>query len=240
MGVMPGLFIGIPSSGRTVDVRWALSLQNLGAGAPVGSFTTWQIEIGEDRAANREFLAEKAIEAGARYFFMVDDDTVCPNTTLRYLSYEIEKDPKIMVTGGIYTTKEYPPRPLVFKRLGDGSFWNWKAGDVFDCEGIATGCMMIKTEVFQHLPKPWFYEPDETPQNETRTVGDREISIVRSGGTDDLYFCKKVIDAGFRIVAHGGVLCAHIGQNGVVYSLAEDSYPFQKKEEPVLEEVAHG
>jgi hypothetical protein len=230
MAAIPGLFIGIPSSGRTVDVRWALSLQAVGSNAPVGSFTTWQIEISTDRAANREFLAEKAIEAGARYFFMIDDDTVCPNYVLRYLTYEIEKDPKIMVAGGIYCSKEHPARPLVFKRLGDGSYWNWKVGDVFDVEGIGTGAMLIKTELFQHLPKPWFFEPDEAPVNQTRKVGDREIPIVRSGGTDDLYFCQKVIDAGFRIVAHGGVLCAHIAQNGVIYTLPEDSYPFQKQE----------
>ena len=228
---IPGLFIGIPSSGRTVDVRWALSLQSLGSNAPVGSFTTWQIEIGQDRAANREFLAEKAIEAGARYLFMVDDDTVCPNFTLRYLTYEIEKDPKIMVAGGIYGTKEFPSRPLVFKRMGDGSFWNWKVGEVFDVEGIGTGAMLVKTEVFKNLPKPWFYEPDEAPQDETRRIGDKDIPVVHRGGTDDLYFCQKVIDAGFRIVAHGGVLCPHIGQNGIIHTLPEDSYPFLPKED---------
>lgn len=230
MSTIPGMFIGIPSSGRTVDIRWALSLQGLGANAPVGSFTTWQIQISTDRAANREYLAEQAIQAGSRYLFMVDDDTVVPPFTLKSLTYEIEKDPKIMVAGGIYCSKEYPARPLVFKRLGDGSFWNWKVGEVFDCQGLGTGCMLIKTEVFKNLPKPWFYEPDETPENESRQVGDTDIPVVKRGGTDDLYFCQKVIDAGYRIVAHGGVLCAHIGQNGVIYTLPEDSYPFKKEE----------
>ena len=144
------MFIGIPSSGRTVDIRWALSLQGLAGNVPVGSFVTFQIQISTDRAANREYLAEQAIAAGARYLFMVDDDTVCPNTTLKSLTYEIEKDPKIMVAGGIYGTKEHPSSPLVFKRLGDGAFWHWKHGEVFDCEGLGTGCMLIKTEVFKN------------------------------------------------------------------------------------------
>ena len=90
---LPGLFIGIPSSGRLVDVRWALTLQVVGQNAPVGSFVTWMIEIGTDRAGNRERLAQAAIDAGARYLFMMDDDTACPNFTLKYLTYEIEKDP---------------------------------------------------------------------------------------------------------------------------------------------------
>jgi len=228
--MIPGLVVGIPSSGRPVDIRWAFSLQSMGINTPVGSFTTWIIEIGPDRAGNRETLAEKALEANARYLFMVDDDTVCPNYTLRHLTYEIEKDPKIMVAGGIYCTKEAQPRPLVFKRIGDGSFWNWKVGDVFDCEGMGTGCMLLKTEVFKSLPKPWFFEPDEAPVGESVTLGNEIVPIQRRSGTDDLYFCKKVIDAGFRIVAHGGVLCAHIGQNGIVYGMPEDSYPFKKDE----------
>ena len=230
MANLPGLFIGIPSSGRTVDIRWALSLQALACNAPVGTYVTIQIQISEDRAANREYLAEQAIAAGARYLFMVDDDTVCPNTTLKYLMHEIEKDPKIMVAAGIYGTKEYPSAPLVFKHFGDGPFWHWKHGEVFDCEGIATGCMMIKTEVFKDMPKPWFFEPHLTPTEETRRVGDQDIPVVHEGGTDDLFFCRKVIDGGYRIVAHGGVLCPHIGQNGVIYTIAEDSYPFRKEE----------
>lgn len=230
MSTIPGLFIGIPSGGRMVDIRWALSLQGIAANAPVGTCVTMQIQISTDRAANREYLAEQAIAAGSRYLFMVDDDTVCPNHTLKSLIYEIEKDPKIMVAGGIYGTKEYPSVPLVFKRLGDGAFWNWKVGEVFDCEGLATGCMLIKTDVFKELPKPWFYEPHEAPEDESRRVGDTDIPVVHTGGTDDLYFCKKVIDAGYRIVAHGGVLCPHIGQNGVIYTLPEDSYPFRKEE----------
>lgn len=235
MSKLPGMFIGIPSSGRTVDIRWAFNLHTVALNAPVGSFTTMMMEIGPDRAGNREKLAESAIEAGARYLFFLDDDTVAPNFAIKYLSYEIEKHPNIMVAGGIYCTKEVPARPLVFKTFGDGAFWNWKAGEVFDCEGLGTGCMMIKTEVFKHLPKPWFFEPHETPENEFREIGGQQIPVSHSGGTEDLYFCRKVIDAGYRIVAHGGVLCAHIGQNGVIYTMPEDSYPMRN--EPVKLEV---
>lgn len=202
-------------------------------GNPVGSFTTWMVQMGPDRAGNREYLANQAIEAGARYLFMMDDDTICPNYSLRKLTYEIEQDPKIMIAAGIYCTKEPQPRPLVFKRIGDGSFWNWKIDEVFDVEGIGTGCMLIKTEVFQHLPKPWFFEPNETPEGEMRQVNEHAVPVMRRSGTDDLYFCQKVIDAGFRIIAHGGVLCAHVGQNGTVYTLPEDSFPFRKDEAKV-------
>lgn len=227
---VPGLFIGLASSGRSVRMQWSLSLINLVTNLPVGCHSTWMIEAGPDRAGNRERLAEKAIEAGARYLFFLDDDTICPNTTFKLLAYELEKNPRIMVAGGIYCTKEAIPHPLVFKEIGGGPFWTWKAGEVFDCAGLGTGCMMIKTEVFKHLPKPWFFEPYDTPTNESRMIGDREVPITHRSGTDDLYFCQKVADAGFRIVAHGGVLPVHMDENGIVYALPQDSYPLQREE----------
>src|SRR5271155_2018326 len=98
---MPGIFIALASSGRKVDIRWSLSLPALATNVPVGSNSTMMIEMGTDRARNREVLAEKALAAGSRYLFFLDDDTVCPNITLKYLVYEIEKDPKIMIAGGI-------------------------------------------------------------------------------------------------------------------------------------------
>jgi hypothetical protein len=45
--------------------------------------------------------------------------------------------------------------------------------------------------------------------------------------TDDMYFCRKVREAGFRLLAHGGVLPAHWGQDGNCYRIAEDTYPFR-------------
>jgi len=221
----PGILVGIASSGRPVHIGWSLSLINLALNAPMGSFVTWIVETGPDRAGNREKLAEAAIQAGAKYLFYLDDDTICPNTTLKYLVYEIEKDPEIMICGGIYCTKELPSVPIVFQRFGDGAFWNWKIGDVFDCEGLGTGCMLIKTEVFKHLSKPWFFEPHEAPVGESTKIGDRAVPILFRGGTEDLYFCRKVTEAGFRIVAHGGVTPIHVDQNGTPFGLSPESYP---------------
>ena len=225
-----GLFVAIASSGRRVDVRWGLNLTALVSNVPVGTHTAWIIEMGSDRAKNREVLAEKAIECGARYLFYIDDDTFVPNHTFKSLIYEMEKDPKIMIVGGIYTTKEALPQPLAFKKIGEGPFWQWKAGEVFDCEGLGTGCMMIKTEVFQHIPKPWFLEPHETPVGVTRKIGNEDVPVSHSSGTEDLYFCQKVIDAGFRIRAHGGVLPIHMDENGIAYTLPADTFPMLKEE----------
>lgn len=226
---MSGILVGIASSGRPVNIGWSLSLINLALNAPMGTFVTWMVENGTDRAGNREKLAEAAIAGGARYLFFLDDDTICPNTTLKYLAYEIEKDPAIMICGGIYCTKELPSVPIVMKRFGDGPYFRWKKGEVFDCEGLGTGAMLIKTEVFQHLEKPWFYEPNEAPVGESIKMGNKVVPIMHRSGTEDLYFCRKVLDAGFRIVAHGGVIGLHVGQDGTPYGLDPSAFPLRKE-----------
>lgn len=218
-----GIAICVASSGRPVDIKWALHLPTLVY--PVGMSIGWFGRQGNDRAKNRELLAEKAIEVGAPYIFFLDDDTVIPNFALRYLHAEIEKDPSIMVCGGIYCTKENPPEPIVFKKLGGGAYYRWKVGDIFECAGIGAGSMLIKTEVFKHLEKPWFLEPNTIFTDESVDINGVPCPVSREAGTDDLYFCGKVAKAGFKIIAHGGVLPVHLDQEGNMYTLPLDSYP---------------
>jgi hypothetical protein len=218
-----GIAICVVTSGRPVDIRWAMNLPTLAF--PVGMSIGWFGTKGSDRAANREKLVEEAIKVGSPYIFFMDDDTIVPNFTLRSLHAEIEKDPSIMVCGGIYCTKEEIPAPLVFKVLGGGPFYQWKVGEVFECAGLGTGCMLIKTEVFQHLSKPWFFEPDEHYIDQTVDLNGITCPLSASKGTDDLFFCRKVSEAGFKIMAHGGVLPVHLDQEGKIYTLPLDSYP---------------
>ena len=55
--------------------------------------------------------------------------------------------------------------------------------------------------------------------------------------SDDLHFCRKVTEAGYEILAHGGVLPLHIAEDGSQYHLPDDCYPVQsymKKREEFL------
>ena len=211
-----GLAICVPSSKRPVNIRWAISLTGLAY--PVGMSVAWRVKEGTDRAENRNFLAHEAKKIGAEFILCLDDDTAIPAFAIRWLHAEMEKDPNIGVIGGIYCTKEDPPAPIVFKTLGGGPFYRWKIGEVFECAGIGTGCMLIRTSILDKIPEPWFYEPDEV-------FVDGEVT--RATGTDDLYFCKKVSDAGFKIMAHGGVLPVHMNVDGSCFTLPLDSYPCQ-------------
>jgi hypothetical protein len=134
-------------------------------------------------AENRNTLAAKACQNKCTHLLMIDDDMIFPEETLlRLLAHD-----KDMVA------INYHPR-----QFGDG-YMIWKKGDkekartpesslpfsLFECEGVGFGTVLIKTELFYKVERPWFdWEVYET-------------GMVKTG--EDFYFCRKAIEAGFSI-----------------------------------------
>lgn len=218
-----GLVVGLPLCGRPVMPEWAIAYGSLNYPANMNVMVSALKgeEVGEARCK----IAHHAIEMKSKYLFFLDDDTAPPYFTIRRLVYALEQaDDDVMVAGGIYFSKWDPPEPMVFLEDGLGPHWRWKVGDVFPCASMGTGCMMIKTEVFQHLPEPWFKTVNECPTDSNQI---RRLEV-----TDDLYFCAKVRAAGFKLLADAGVQCIHWDVNtGKHYALPEGSYPTKPREE---------
>jgi hypothetical protein len=177
------------------------------------------MEVGDARNA----LVEKALACNSEFIWFVDDDTAPPHFAAARLVYEMRQRPEMAAIGGVYCMKNDPPDPTVYRGNGNGSFWNWRAGDVFEVTAIGTGCLMIRCSVFKDIEQPWFKTTLSIPSEPIN--GDRVIS---EGMSDDLYFCDKLVRAGHRIFAHGGVLCDHwAATNRLRYSLPPDSLPFR-------------
>jgi len=228
----PTFAIAIPCSGRYVPPEWAIALANLQFPTNTGFCHLMLKRMQRDKA--RSELVRQAILRGCRYIWFLDDDTMPPPDAVRKLYTALENaDDDVVACGGIYSSKgSIPSEPLVYIEENGGPFWKWKAGQVFQCHSIGTGCLMIKTEVFKHLPEPWFRDI-----NCVEEVGD-DPSITLVDGTcgfcmtDDVYWCQKVHQAGFKILAHGGVLPVHWDQQGNPYTLPRDSYPMKDAGEP--------
>lgn len=218
-----GVAVLIPSSGRGVSIEWAMSLATFQY--PVGLSVAWFLCKGSQRAEQRETLMQRGLEIGAEWLMWIDDDTICPNYTIQQLHYQLNQHPDAAICGGIYCTKTSQPEPLVFAEIGGGPFYNWKLGDVFECKGLGTGCMLIRAAALRDIPQPWFQEVSAAPVGKTATYNGVEVPVTKEDGTDDLYFCRKVTEAGWKILAHGGVLPVHVGQDGKFYSLPIDSLP---------------
>ena len=90
--------------------------------------------------------------------------------------------------------REQPPAPD-----GERVVYRWlDAHEVGDepiaCDGVGTGMCLIRREVFEAIEPPWF-----------RVLIDDQDKVT----TENLYFCRKVLRAGFTIVADPVVACDH-------------------------------
>lgn len=168
----------------------------------------------------RQQLVEMALERDPKYLFFIDDDTIIPQLGLQYLLYTMENaDKDVMAVTGVYVTKEEVPSPVIYRKNGSGPAWDWKCGDVFEVEGCGMGCFLVKAEVFKHLKAPYFRFEEMD-----RTDGDGRMVF-----SEDLYFCRTVREAGFKILANGGVLCAHWDdETKKFYTLPANSYPMRE------------
>lgn len=213
---------------RDVCIEWTAAMMQLSY--PVGM--NHSISISKRRTnkmtrdQQREELAEGSLQIGAEFSMWIDDDTIPPATAIQELFFVMAQNPNAGIVGGIYCTKETPASPIVFMELGAGPYWHWTMGDVFKCKGLGTGCMMVRNSIMKNIPKPWFKDISEAKLGETEMHGDIELKIASRGGTDDLHFCKRVADAGYDIIAHGGILPVHVDyETGIGYKLPVNSYP---------------
>jgi len=101
----------------------------------------------------RERLATMALESGAEYTLWLDSDMVFPATTAVRL---LEHDEDVVAAN--YLRRQLPVKGVAYETIGDWE--NPLDFDVYDglvpVEGVGMGCMLMKTEIFSELSKPWF------------------------------------------------------------------------------------
>jgi hypothetical protein len=221
-----------PFSGRYVHPYWAISLASIRWPSNSSHVFLHAMEMKRDLARNT--LVKAAIKCGAKYVLFIDDDTQPPmDVVVKLHEALVTADEDVVACSGIYTSKCIPAEPYVYIEEDGAPHWKWRAGDVFPCHSIGTGCMMIKTSAFEKIPEPWFRDIDTLEEAKTDPGLTINPSIGELRITDDIYFALKVRKAGLRMLAHGGVLCVHWDQNGNPYTVPRDSYPMRGvKEEP--------
>lgn len=101
----------------------------------------------------REKLIEEAKKINSDYVLWLDSDMVFPSTTaLRLLEHD--KD----IVGCNYLKRTNPIKPVAYKNVGDwDSFLPLKVEEeLVEIEGVGMGCLLMKTEIFNQIQKPYF------------------------------------------------------------------------------------
>ena len=130
----------------------------------------------------RERLATEAIKLGAEYMLWLDSDIVFPASTAMRLMAHNEP-----IVAANYVRRQLPAKGVAYETIG-----NWQdplsfdvQDDLVEVEGIGMGCILIKTEVFEQIPKPWF-EFGWSPETND-FLG------------EDMILCQKMAAAGYTI-----------------------------------------
>jgi len=218
-----GLVLGLPLCGRAVAPEWAFALRMLDF--PTNLSVVYMPCKGKPVDEARELIAADALQQNARYLAFLDDDTIPPQNWVRRAMAILDQFPEAAAVGAIYPTKSDPAEPLVYLEECGGPFWQWKYGEIFRCNSIGTGAMMIRVDALRKIPRPWFRTIDEGIAEGTKLHG---ASVCKNLVSDDMYFCRKVNEAGLVIMADGGSVCGHADvATGRIHVLPPDSYPFR-------------
>ena len=189
----PRVAVCIPNMG-TVLSRTVMTLLGLmEEGRPFAHMIFMTVE-GCYVHSSRIELVQQAIEHGADYVFFVDADVTFPPETLEHL-LALDKD----VVGAQYNMRRLPATSTVktMDEHGTPTAMNRIPTELFKAYAVPTGCVLIKTSVFEKIPRPWFF------------FKHKEDGSIEVG--EDVWFCQRVREAGYDVWCDPTVPVQHHG-----------------------------
>lgn len=198
------IFLAVPTTGSIVDSQsYAIReiLDNYGEHVEIIYPKQCVRRVFHDFARN--MLVEEFLESDADILWFLDSDITPPQYILDLVT--LHKD-KWLVAGATYpvvmTPIEGQGPELVFtcyrknEKTGNLAVSNVPTSGQDFVDGLATGCLFIKREVFSKLEKPYFEHRYET---ETRHLKEGE----------DLGFCRKLSNLGIKFFTDFSLVCKH-------------------------------
>lgn len=162
------------------------------------------VDIARDKAV------AMAMAIGARWLWFLDADIIPPKDTLLRL---INHDKPIV--GGLYVRRHNPPfnemlrfspgAPNMLRPIQDGEY---VPGELVECDAIATGCMLLNTELFEKI-KPRSIIIDGN-QGRPRWFLWEEWNLP-NGMSEDFSFCVWARKQGVPIYCDTSIQCRHLG-----------------------------
>lgn len=214
------VMLGIPTlSSNPRTPAWIDAMAGLQM--PLGSSMGRAWMVDETIAAARNALCEQALASDVEYLVMLGDDVLPPAAMLismlasigRELPIDADTSARIDLLTGVYWTKAYPTEPYLWNGPLDGSFTDWKVGELLPVNLAGCDALMIRTEILKEIPRPWFstdwvYEPGQRPS---------------PIATEDFYFFTKARKHGYRLFVDTAIQCWHQDRDtGQMFGLTVD------------------
>ncbi len=188
--------IGIPANDSARYSFFAASLTGLLH--PPNTLIRWA--FGSDRIRGRNNLVADALALGAEWLWFLDDDhAFAPDLLLRLLAHQVD------IVTPVYLQRMMPFAPVAYTHREGADYFpmhlhDYEPDELVEIHSAGTGGMLIRSEVFRAVGKPWFEH---------------------GYASEDLIFCDKARDAGFPIHCDTGARLGHIS-TCVIWPTVED------------------
>lgn len=141
----------------------------------------------------RNHAAQLAIEEKCSWLFFIDDDVVPPPDAFFKLSAH-KKD----IVSGLYLRRHPPVVPCMQVNYKWVTTFSFPA--LLEVDFVGAGCLLISTEVFKKMKRPWFeWRCDRPDLPETERL------------SEDFAFCRDAKQAGYKVLVDTSVQCEHWG-----------------------------
>ena len=188
------ILIAIPTA-KNIEPETYKSIYDLVV--PEGYQTTFQYFYGYNIDQVRNLIADWVVK-GYDYLFSVDSDiSFAPDTLVKLLAHD--KD----LVSGLYIQRKPGLHILeIYEHNTRGGVSNvpyekLKGRALVEIAGCGFGCALVKAEVMRKIGYPQF---------EYHSAIDHKNTV-----SEDVDFCRKARDKGFKIWADPSVLCSHTG-----------------------------
>lgn len=191
-GVRPGSGVALPRVRIVLITRGYPHVETALTAAALGRRHDADIQAshGEPASVNREIFANRFLESDGTHLLLIDEFVLPPITALDDL---LAHDQPIV--SGVYP--QWASGRVVSSACGlTDADWPVSApATVFPVRRTRLGCVLIRRDVFDRVPRPWFM------------AGEHEDGTALD---DDEWFCDAVRRAGLRILCDGRVLCGQM------------------------------
>jgi len=140
----------------------------------------------------RNFIVHEALKVEADYLLQIDQDQVYPSDVLdKLMAHDTD------IVSALYFQRKLPTLPMMYRAkrrngeiVGYEPYTDYEKG-LIEVDAVGMGMALIRTDVFRKIPEPWYWNS-------------------RVDVTEDIYFCWKAQQYGFKIYVDTNVPIGHL------------------------------
>ena len=138
----------------TVPIQWMMAHMKMVV--PLGISTSYLAQWGLLSGEARQIMTTRALELvqDDGYILYWDDDVIVDQMSLYTLYSFMEQHPEAGMASGVYSTRQDPTEPVVYKEHMKGSYWGITVGPNAEPEevfGVGAGFMLCRASAVRDM-----------------------------------------------------------------------------------------